>query len=82
MAYAIKLRPGALDDLKNQHDIRSDAELARRLDISYPMLCQLRSGRRGVGVAFIAGATKAFGVPLNDEPGSIYQITGGPEDEQ
>jgi transcriptional regulator with XRE-family HTH domain len=73
----IRLRPGALDKLKAEHEITSDAELARRLNLSAPMLSQMRTGHRGVGVAFIAGAYKAFGITVEDYPESIYQIVSG-----
>lgn len=70
----IRLRPGALDALKAEHEITSDAELAKRLNIAPPTLSQIRSGRRGIGVAFIAGAYKAFGITVEDYPDSIYEI--------
>lgn len=70
----ILLRPGALDQLKAKHGIKSDSELAERLRISPPTLSQVRSGRRGVGPAFIVGALRAFGIPVDESPESIYEI--------
>ncbi|MFF0942729.1 helix-turn-helix domain-containing protein [Kocuria sp. CPCC 205300] len=79
-AYDIHLRPGVLDALKAKHDIATDAELAERLNVSKPLLSQIRTGRRGVGPTFLAGALKAFGTPLSDGPESIYEITGGTDE--
>ena len=73
----IRLRPGALDHLKNEHGIKTDAELAERLQLSTPLLSQMRTGHRGVGPAFIVGALKAFGIPVEDKPDSIYEIVSG-----
>lgn len=70
----IRLRPGAIDHLKNEHGIKTDSELAERLRISPPTLSQVRSGRRGVGPAFIVGALRAFGIPVDGSPESIYEI--------
>jgi transcriptional regulator with XRE-family HTH domain len=75
VTYDIRLRPGALDALKAEHNIATDAELAERLNIARPTLSQMRSGRRGVGAAFIAGAVQAFGITVTAGPDSIYDIT-------
>jgi transcriptional regulator with XRE-family HTH domain len=70
----IRLKAGALDAIKAEHDIKTDQELAERLNIASATLSQVRSGRRGVGPAFIVGALEAFGIPVDKSPGSIYDI--------
>lgn len=74
-AHTIDLRPGALHELKDLAGVRTDAQLAARLGISAPLLSQIRTGRRGVGSAFIAGVLAAFGIPVDTAPDSIYTLT-------
>lgn len=69
----LTVKEGALDELKAVHGISSDSELAARLGISAPLLSQVRSGRRGVGPAFLVGMLEEFGHGLHHGEDCIYE---------
>jgi hypothetical protein len=72
---AISLKEGVLEEIKARHEIGSDAELAREIGISAPMLSQVKSGHRGVGPMFMLGMLEAFGYGFHLGEDCIYDVT-------
>jgi len=78
--YSVTLRNDVLDQIKTDHGIRSDRELAFRIGISGPLLSQIRSGRRGVSAAFITGMHTILGVPFDPTGDGLYVLATDQEE--
>ena len=53
-----------LDTLRTRFDIKSDAALARELDVKPPQISKLRSGLLPVGATMILSIHEHLGVPV------------------
>jgi len=55
-----------LDTLRTRFDIKSDAALARELDMKPPQISKLRSGGLPVGSTLILSIHEHLGVPVKE----------------
>ena len=62
-----KSRAGNLvDALRKRFDIKSDAALARELDVQPPVISKLRSGDSKLGASLILRIHEHLGVPVKE----------------
>lgn len=62
-----KSRAGNLvDALRKRFDIKSDAALARELDVQPPVISKLRSGYSPLGASLILRIHEHLGVPVKE----------------
>jgi len=61
----LKNVPRLLDALRDRFDIKSDAALARELDIAPSVVCKLRAGAR-LGPRVILSIHEHLGVPVKE----------------
>lgn len=77
----VEIDRNALDDLMRDHDVHSDAELARSLGVTKGYISQLRSGVRAPSVLFVTRMLDEFGVPFHPgAEGGLYLL--GDEEKQ
>lgn len=67
MAAATSSTPHPLiDAVLKQHEIASDAALARQIKVAAPVVSKIRSGRLPVGPSFILRLHETFGMPVKE----------------
>lgn len=55
-----------LDTLRDRFQIKSDAALARELDLTPPDVCKLRKGKAELGPRVILSIHEHLGVPVKE----------------
>ena len=55
-----------LDYIRDRHDIRSDAELARELGCRPPVISKMRHGWLPFGAAYILAIHEVFDMPIKE----------------
>ena len=58
--------PKLLDTLRDRFQIKSDAALARELELTPPDLCKLRNGHAQLGPRVILSIHEHLGVPVKE----------------
>lgn len=64
IAYPHDSSNGLLDAILNEHKLKNDAELSRKLEVAPPVLSKIRHGRLPFGAGMIVKVQDAFGWTL------------------
>ena len=75
----IRLRRDQLDLFRRiRPDLKSDAELARQMEISHANLSRVLNHGRPIGASFIAGLMKVFG---SEQFAQLFEVIPRDEDD-
>lgn len=77
MASPVHLSITRYAEIKKEHGIKSDREMAARLNMSAPLLAQIKTGQRGVSAMFITAMLCEFGIPFTvTGTHALYRLNG------
>lgn len=55
-----------LDTLKEKYELKNDAEISRRLEVTPPIISKIRNGKTGVSAEIILKIHENLGMPVAD----------------